>query len=209
MAEEKKAVSTPWKIEGDYFEACNCPSTCPCIFLADPTYGDCKLTIAWHIDKGNYGPLQLNGLNVAGIFYAPGNMVKGPKWKAALYLDQSAGKEQAEALGKIFSGQEGGFPATVASFIGEVLGVKSAKIDFIVEGKKRRLRIPNTLELELEGVTGADPDKEATISNPALYGSPGFNPVIARSSKYTYHDHELDWDNSGKNAFYSRFKYAP
>ena len=209
MANEKSSASTPWKVEGDYFEGCNCPSICPCLFLADPTEGDCKLTIAWHIDKGNYGSVQLNGLNAVGIFYCPGNMAKGPKWQAALYLDQSASKEQAEALGKIFSGQAGGFPATVASFIGEVLGVKSAKIDFTVEGKKRRLRIPNTLELELEGVTGGDSDKEATISNPALYGSPGFDPVIARSSKYSYQDYTLDWDNSGKNAFYSRFKYTP
>jgi len=28
-----------WKIEGDYFEGCNCDSICPCIFLADPDKG--------------------------------------------------------------------------------------------------------------------------------------------------------------------------
>src|SRR3989344_1348927 len=144
-------MNPTWKVEGDYFEACNCESTCPCIFLADPDQGDCKLTIAWHIEKGHYESTNLDGLNVVGIFYTPGNMVKGPKWQAALYLDKRANKEQAEALGKIFSGQAGGFPATVASFIGEVMGAKSAKIEFVVEGKRRRVHIPDTLDLDAEG----------------------------------------------------------
>jgi hypothetical protein len=36
-------------------------------------------------------------------------MFTGPKWKVALYLDEKANKEQADALGKIFSGQVGAF----------------------------------------------------------------------------------------------------
>jgi hypothetical protein len=99
------SATISWKIEGDYFEGCNCQSICPCIFLADPDEGDCQLTIGWHIQKGHYGSTRLDGLNVAGIFHTPGNMVTGPKWRAALYLDDRASKEQAEALGKIFSGQ--------------------------------------------------------------------------------------------------------
>jgi len=144
-----------------------------------------------------------------GIFFIPGNMVKGPKWRATLYLDKRASKEQREALDKVFSGQAGGFPATLANFIGEVVGMKSTEIMFMVEGRKRRLHIPDTLEIEAQGVTGSKPDEEPLVTNPALYGSPGFNPVIARSINYTYHDHKFDWDNSGKNAFYSRFSYTP
>jgi len=198
-----------WKVDGNYFEACNCESTCPCIFLADPDEGDCKLVIAWHIEKGHFDSINLNGLNVVGVFYTPGNMVKGPKWQAAVYLDERADKKQADALGKIFSGQVGGFPAVVASFIDIVVGVKATKIDIVVEGKKRHLKIPQILELDIEGVTGGEPDKESCITNPALYGAPGNNPVIARSSKYTYKDHKFNWNNSGKNAFYSQFSYVP
>ncbi len=198
-----------WKVEGDYFEACNCESTCPCIFLADPSQGDCELTIAWHVEKGHYGPTQLDGLNVAGVFYTPGNMVSGPKWRAALYLDDRASSAQAEALGQIFSGQAGGFLANVAALIGEVMGVKAASIEFEATGKQRRLRIPTALELEVQGLTGADPNREPTVGNPALYGAAGFDPVISRSTRYTFKDHGLEWDNTGKNAFYSRFAYSP
>lgn len=197
-----------WKVEGDYFEACNCPSICPCIFLNNPTEGDCKLAVAWHIEKGSYGPTQLDGLNVVGIFYAPGNMAKGPKWKAALYLDQLASQNQSEALGKIFSGQAGGFPANLAAFIGEVMGVRPAPIEFTAAGKKRQLRIPKILQLEIEGTAGGDPNRESTVTNPALSVAVGFNPVIAHSTRHSYQDYGLVWDNSGKNAFYSRFAYA-
>lgn len=49
--------------------------------------------------------------------------------------------------------------------------------------------------------------RESLVVNLALYGAAGFDPVIARSTKYTFKDHGLEWDNSGKNAFYSRFAY--
>lgn len=196
-----------WKVEGDYFEGCNCNSTCPCIFLADPDQGHCELTIAWHIEKGHFNATHLDGLNVAGVFYTPGNMVSGPKWRAALYLDERANRDQADALGKIFSGQAGGFLANVAALIGEVMGVRAAPIQFEANGKKRRLNIPGSLTLEIEGTTGGDPDRESLVVNPTLYAGAGFDPVIARSAKYTLKDHGLEWDNSGKNAFYSGFAY--
>ena len=198
-----------WKVEGDYFEGCNCKSICPCIFLADPDEGDCKLASGWHIQKGHYGQTQLDELNVAGIFHAPGNMFTGPKWRAALYLDEHADKEQADALSKIFSGQAGGFLSNVAALIGEVIGVRTTSIQFGIDGKKRWMHIPNILELEVESVVGGDPKRDATVTNPPLYAGAGFDPVISLSTKYTYHDHGLEWDNTGKNGFHSRFAYAP
>ncbi len=202
-------TSEKWRVEGDYFEGCNCESTCPCIFLANPDHGDCQLTIGWHIDKGFYNSTSLDGLNVVGIFHTPGNMAKGPKWKAAIYLDERAGTEQSEALDKIFSGKAGGFPAVVAGFVGSVMGIKKSRIGFSVEGKRRHLSIPSVLELDAEAMSGSDTSRVPQVTNPALYAAPGFDPIIARSNKYTYHDHGLHWDNSGKNSFYSRFSYSP
>ena len=82
-----------WKLEGDYFEACNCDTVCPCVFLGNPDQGECYLTIAWHIEKGHFDDTSLDGLNVVAVFHTPGNMWTGPKWKAALYLDERSTKE--------------------------------------------------------------------------------------------------------------------
>ena len=171
--------------------------------------GNCHVTTAWHIQRGNYNTTNLDGLNVIGVFNTPGNMATGPKWKAALYLDQTATAEQSDALTKIYSGQAGGFFAAFSNFIGEILGVKSVPIEFGVDGKRRWLHIKDSLELEIEGVTGIDPSKESRLVNPAFSAVPESDLIVARSTKYSYNDHGMQWDNSGKNGFYCRFSYSP
>ena len=214
-----------WRIEGDYFDGCNCKSICPCIFALDPTEGDCKGLAAWHIEKGHFtnwtnndrnsnssdNSINLANLNVVISVRAPGNMLTGSKWKIALYLDEKANNDQKEALTKIFTGQAGGeFFAEMLSRVGEILGTRSVPIEFNIEGKKRRkIKIPSIAEMEIEGLAGSNPDIEPKVVNPAFSNTPGIDPIIARSTRHTYNDHGLEWDNSGKNAFYSRFAYGP
>ncbi|MFL6339493.1 MAG: DUF1326 domain-containing protein [Nitrososphaeraceae archaeon] len=200
-----------WRLEGDYFEACNCDSVCPCILLGNPDQGECDLTVAWHIDKGHLNNTSLVGLNVAAVFHTPGNMWTGPKWKAALYLDERATKDQADALGKIFSGKAGGFFGVIAGFIGELAGVRSVPIKFeVADGNRRRtLQIPSAIDLTIEDMEGADKTKEVIISNTPMGVAPGFATVVAKSTKNSYSDYGMKWDNSGKNGLYSRFSYEP
>jgi hypothetical protein len=179
-----------WRIEGDYFEACNCDTVCSCIFMGNPDQGQCDLTSAWHIQNGHYEDTKLDGLNVAALFHTPGNMFTGPKWKAALYLEA------------------GGFFSIVAGLIGEIAGVRSVPIKFEAEGKKRFLEIPSTINLTIEGITGGDQKSESVITNPPMSVTPGFPMMVAKSVKYTYNDHGMKWDNSGKNGFYSKFAYT-
>jgi hypothetical protein len=214
-----------WRIEGDYFDGCNCKSICPCIFALDPTEGDCEGLAAWHIEKGHFtnwtnndrnsnssdNSINLANLNVVISVRAPGNMLTGSKWKIALYLDEKANNDQKEALAKIFTGQAGGeFFAEMLSRVGEILGTRSVPIEFNIEGKKRRkIKIPSIAEMEIAGLAGSNPDIEPKVVNPAFSNTPGIDPIIARSTRHTYNDHGLEWDNSGKNAFYSRFAYGP
>jgi hypothetical protein len=202
-------TETNWKLEGDYFEACNCDTVCPCVFLGNPDQAECDVTVAWHIDKGQFDNTSLEGLNVVAVFHTPGNMWTGPKWKAALYLDERATKEQADALGKIYSGKAGGFFGVIAGFIGELAGVRSMPIKFEVDGKRRTLQIPSAIDITIEGIEGADKSKEVTVSNAPMHVAPGLPAVVAKSTKNSYSDHGMKWDNSGKNGFYSRFAYSP
>ena len=201
--------SSSWKLQGDYFEGCNCDVICPCIFKGDPDEGNCNLTAAWHIQNGNYDKINVDDLNVAALFHTPGNMATGPKWKAALYIDDRATKEQSDSLIKIFSCQAGGFFHIFATnFIGEVLGIKSVPIEFGINGKRRLLHIKDSMQLEIEGVTGGDENQESRIVNQAFSAVPGSDLVMARATKYRYDDHGMKWDNSGKNGFYCKFRYS-
>ena len=201
-------MAIPWEIEGDYFEGCNCNVMCPCTVADDPDEGNCYVTTAWHIQKGNYGETGLDGMNVVAMFNAPGNMLKGPKWKGALYIDQKATPQQNDALAKIYSGQAGGFFAVVTNLVGEILGVKSVPIEFDINGKRRSLRVKDSLELEIEGVNGADAHRDVLLVNPSFSAVPGSDLVIARSSKYNYKDYGIEFNNSGKNGFYCKFRYS-
>jgi hypothetical protein len=104
--------------------------------------------------------------------------------------------------------KQGGFFAAASNLISKMLGVKSVSIEFGIDGKRRWLRIKDLLQLQIEGIAGADPNQESLIVNPAFSAVPGSNLVVARSSKYAYNDHGMQWDNSGKNGFYCRFSYS-
>jgi hypothetical protein len=194
-----------WKVSGTYFETCNCEAACPCVFLGPPTAGNCTVLVAWHIDQGTFDSTKLDGLNVVLAVHSPGHMLK-TKWRVALYLDSRATPPQSEALGKIFSGQAGGHPANLAPMIGEVLGAKTAAIDYRADGRRRSLRIDKIADVEIEAIAGAA-GNEATIHNHPLCIAPGFPAVIARSKRVQFSDFDLKLEVSEKNGFYSPFAY--
>ncbi len=114
------SASTPkWQLSGEYFENCSCDVVCPCLvstqapLTARPTQGHCAVTFAIHIDRGHYGDVPLDGLNVGMVAYTPGPMGEG-HWKVGAYIDERADDRQQAALGAIFSGTAGGPMAAFA-----------------------------------------------------------------------------------------------
>jgi len=198
-------MAESWNVNGTYFEACNCAVACPCIFFSAPTEGSCTIIAAWHVDKGNSGAVQLDGLNVALLATTPGHMMQ-TKWKVALYLDDKASEEQQKALGGIFSGQAGGHLAVLGPLIGEVMGVKAVPIEYSASGKQRSLRIPHIAEADIEALEGQG-GALVTIDNHPFSIVPGQAAVVATSRKLKYSDHGISIDISGKNGFYSPFAY--
>ena len=198
-------MAEPWKVNGTYFEACNYAAACPCVFLSPPTEGKCTVLLAWHIDSGNFGAVQLNGLNVALLAVTPGHMMQ-TKWKVALYLDDKGSADQHKALGAIFSGQAGGHLAALVPLIGEVMGVKPVPIEFSASGKQRSLRIPHIADADIEALEGQG-GALVTIENHPFTAVPGHTAVVATSKKLKISDHGISLDVSGKNGFYSGFAY--
>ena len=90
--------------------------------------------------------------------------------------------------------------------VGRVLGVKPARIEFIVKGKDRSLRMPGVAEIEISALEGAG-GKEVTLENVPLTAVPNQVTVVAKSKKLSFHDHGWNWDVSGKNGFYMPFAF--
>jgi hypothetical protein len=194
-----------WHLKGTYFETCNCDVACPCVFLSPPTEGECRVLVAWHFDHGKDGEVDLSDLNVAMSIHSPGHMM-ATKWRAALYLDERASPVQRDALTRIFAGQAGGHLEVLGSFVGDVLGVASVKIDYQAQGKKRSLSISDIVSAEIEAIEGQG-GGEVTISGHPLCVAPGEPAVVAKSKRLDYTDHGMTWAISDSNGFYSPFAY--
>jgi hypothetical protein len=194
-----------WKVAGSYFETCSCDVACPCIFLSPPTSGDCTALLAWHIDQGGFGEINLDGLNAVIAVHSPGHMME-VKWKVALYVDERANQGQRDALTQIFSGQAGGHLAGLAPLIGEVLGVKAAPIEYRSEGKRRSMRLGDVADAEIEGLAGQN-GGDVTVAGAPFAAVPGVSFVVAKSKQMRFSDYGLQWEVSNKNGFFSPFAY--
>ena len=194
-----------FKVDGDYFESCTCPVSCPCIFLAPATEDACEVLFAWHIRGGEMDGVRLDNLNVVMAVQSPKLMTDGG-WKVALYLDERADPDQAKALGAIFSGQAGGHLANVAPLIGTVTGVHSAPIRFERDGGRRSVQVGDVLEMDVEEMKGMDGRNPAVITNPML----GAVTQPIRQAKSGTLSYKGDWtaDASGANGFITEFEYS-
>ena len=140
-------MAAKWRLTGDYFENCNCDVVCPCLvstaapLTAKPTQGACNVPLVFHIDKGDYDGIALDGLNVVVVAHTPGAMADGD-WTLAAYVDERADDKQTAALGAIFGGGEGGPMAAFAPFVGKHLGVKRVAIRYSINGKSRSVENP-------------------------------------------------------------------
>ena len=196
-----------WRLEGRYFETCNCETACPCIWLQPPSEGECKLLVAWHIDEGHLESQRLDDLNVALACYASGNMIDGG-WSAGLYLDERADTGQAEALTRIFTGQVGGHLSVLLGFVSEVWGIKKTAIHYHEEGDKRSMSIPGIAEAEIQSIQGIG-GGESLIGNPPLCVVTSHPAKVAKSTSYRYQDYDQTWQFSEKNGYHSAFVYQP
>ena len=96
QAEKPRAVED-FALEGVAIWQCQCPAYgCPCQQNGLPVHGMCHASDFAHIQKGHYGKVQLDGLNLALV----GNLVDGKSERlfATLYVDKAASPEQNAAL---------------------------------------------------------------------------------------------------------------
>lgn len=193
-------ASPQWKISGDYFEACNCDSVCPCPtsgLAARPTQGHCDAGLVFHVEHGSHGATQLDGLSFAVLLHTPGPMIAG-NWTVGVIVDERATAEQREALGAIGSGQGGGPMAVLGPLVGSFAGIEAKPIRIEGSGMRRSVSIPGALDLAIEGIPGASQTEPIYLDN---VGHPAATRLaLAKASRSHMHAFGINWDDlSGKN----------
>lgn len=193
-----------FSVKGDYFEACSCDMSCPCIWLGPATQEACDLLLAWHVSTGEMDGVDLSGLNAVMAVRTSKQMTDG-NWKVALYLDERSSPEQSAAMAAVFSGGAGGHLAALGPLIGEVVGVAPASISFDRSGRSMSASVGEMVRMSAEEIVGMDGSNPPVISNPLL-GVVAQPVTQARAGEVSYHDH-WDADFSGTNSFITEFAY--
>jgi hypothetical protein len=206
------ATQKSWKLTGDYFETCSCDVVCPCLvspnppLTARPSQGACDVAIAFHIDRGSYDGVLLDGLNVAVVGHVPGPMADG-NWTLAAYIDERADDRQSAALEAIFGGAEGGPMAAFAPLVGAHLGVRKVPITYSIQGKTRSAEIPDVMRMSVDPLPTMHPGGEIWTS--AGHPIAPDKLALAMGGKdSTFTDHGMRWDNSGKNGHYAPIAWS-
>lgn len=193
-------MQTNWEISGDYFESCSCDYVCPCptsLLRAQPTKGTCTAVLVFHIDRGRYGSISLDGLTFAVALWTPGAMAEG-NWSVGLVTDQRAAPEQREALTAIASGGAGGPMANVAPLIANFLGTEARPITIGRDGMRRWVSIPGLVDMAIEGVAGAKSDEPMYLDNAPHPASTRL--ALAKATRSHLSAFGLQWDDeSGRN----------
>lgn len=200
-----------YEVSGDYFEGCSCRAgACACDFGQDATgMKGCQASMFFHIEKGHYGDVSLDGVNVAALLLKPVQNVGASvgKMEGGIYVDDKADAQQQTALtalmkekfGSLFSSIRGPRPVTI----------HFEKLDVDKEGlaDKYHLDIPNMLTLEVVPFKNEAGKRSARINVPGTFVTIQY---MAKASTHVYDDKEwkVNWDLSGGNGFYSPFHFV-
>lgn len=172
-----------WNLEGTYFETCPCNVPCPCVASmslgADLDF--CGLLMVFNIESGNVEGVDVGGVHAAMLVNSPKVMTDGG-WKVGLWIDGSATDEQAEALGRVFSGQLGGPPAALAPLLGEFLGVERASLKIEENGLTHSLKIGGEVDIEVEDIVPFGVETGETAKYKDVFHPAGSTLTLSRAT---------------------------
>jgi hypothetical protein len=197
-----------WRMEGTYFESCNCDTICPCTwsaFAARATNDRCRAVLAYNVASGDVEGVDVSGLSFALVIDAPPVMSDGG-WRAGVYLDAAASPEQAAKLGAVVSGQMGGAPASLTPLIGEMLGVTSAPITYTDNGRVHSVRIGDDVDIEVEDFVAGGLSEPLQLTNAAHPSNTTLTVAPAKRAKVD--SFGISFGREGENGLSAPFSWS-
>lgn len=197
-----------WHLKGDYVEACNCDVTCQCIWMEPPDDNVCTVSLAWHIQEGEYGDVDLSGLSVSMLIATEEGVMFDPdtEWDVVLLIDETADDDQRAALEDIYFGRAGGIFAPVADTHVQNAEVATAPFTFNRDGADFSVEIGDAVSMEVVGKAGFN-EELGTISPHPLTKSLEMHTGKSTTATVSYND-DFSWDVSENNSYLGDFELA-
>jgi len=154
-----------YRIAGTYTAVCDCRVVCPCPYDGPPTgpNDECLGVLVFGVKEGSLDDTDLGGVNFALFNHFPSNLTSG-NWKVGIVIDEGASDAQADAIGRIMSGDEGGPFAEFAPLIADFVGIERGKVSL----SNGSASVAGKAEFSFEPFTGGD-GSPTTVRN-AMFG---------------------------------------
>ena len=200
-----------WRLDGTYFENCSCDMVCPCTTSGLTRPGDqerCRVVLAFHVDRGEVDGLDVSDRSVVVVADTPQLMAEG-NWRLGLVMDAAASPEQAAGLGAVFGGQAGGPMAGLVPLIGEMLGMETAPIEYVDDGRRHSLKVGELIDIEIEDYIPPQllPDGDVEMLT-GMFHPANSTLTIASATRSQVSVFGLDFANNGKNGHSAPFSWS-
>jgi hypothetical protein len=171
-----RAAGPEWSMNATAIEACSCPMFCQCYFNSKPSGHHehagmaehfCRANLAYKINKGHYGAVNLDGAKFWLANDLGGDFSKGEMDWAVLYFDKAMTKEQRDAVGVVMGYV---FPVKWRSF-----STAEASIDTWEATKDEAHATMDggkTAEVRLKRTTAGMTSEPVLIKNLKYWGAP-------------------------------------
>ena len=189
---ERKRVplSAQWHLKGEGMVCCPCNTPCPCRSNAPPTHGHCESTGGFHIAKGNYGDIPLDGVSFVVVSAA----MDTQGVPAVFYIDSSATTEQVVALERVFQQF-----TPLHQFMS--LDTMLVKVTFERSREAYNVEVPGVIQMKIERQLNSNGDP--LLRTAAL---DYFSNVLEYTHNLVYKVTDaqagLKWDYSGRQSNY-------
>ena len=168
------------------------------------TYGICFGALAWLVEDGHVGDVDVSGLAVALVVRYDDDEPGSP-WSIVLHVDAAGDDRQRAALADVFLGRLGGPKVGVLPWVRKVrdlLEVRTDAIELQPDGDGYVLRVGDAVRAR--AVRPVPSDSVVRCGIPG-YEEPGRELV---ADELVVHDDLFNWDLTENCAFASRFSYA-
>jgi hypothetical protein len=198
-----------YSVRGSYFESCNCDPICPCRMTdgipgGRSTYGICYGALAWRVEDGRVGEVDVSGLKVVMVVRYDDDELGSP-WSIVLHVDADGDEAQRAALADVFLGKLGGPHVGLLPWVRKarhLLDVRTDTIELVPDGEGYQLRVGDAVRLHAARPVESDAVVRCGIPG---YDEPGRELV---ADELEVNDDPFAWELSGNCAFASTFAYA-